>query len=430
MQYFDDLFPAGRWAFSLFLLGTVVVSTSLFATREYDGHDFIISVWAPTHALVEGVNPYDPTNATYFQHYPVPIVSGLYVPTALLLHAPLALLNPSQTVTVMAAINAGLMWLGVLMLIPPRTTLHCLVGGVAGSLVLLSASAIHTIELGQLSGWAFAGLALFAASLRANPSATWLPAIGAVLVALKPQSGIPMLLALALLGSWKVFARAALILIATSVPGIVLLVAAAGTLSTIIRTVHDNLGIQSHIPPTDLAAPYNLRIDGLGVLSHLGGPALTGMTWTVIFFTLASVCVAFVLSLSRERWDVGKEPYVVSLVAMYIVISLYHLTYDQIILYVGPLAALGVVADDTTSNRSSRVLAFGGAVLMATGVALRAGFRARLIALGIPALLVHVAWVVTPTLMGLTLIAWVTVLGYREGSRRHEYRPTTPRVLS
>ena len=153
-------------------------------------------------------------------------------------------------------------------------------------------------------------------------------------------------------------------------------------------------------------------------------------TWTVIFFTLASVCVAFVLSLSRERWDVGKEPYVVSLVAMYIVISLYHLTYDQIILYVGPLAALGVVADDTTSNRSSRVLAFGGAVLMATGVALRAGFRARLIALGIPALLVHVAWVVTPTLMGLTLIAWVTVLGYREGSRRHEYRPTTPRVLS
>jgi Glycosyltransferase family 87 len=418
-----------RRAFSLVLLGTVVVSTSLFAAREYDGHDFINNVWTPIHALLAGMNPYDPANTAYFQHYPVPIVSGLYVPTALLLHAPLALLNPSHTATVMAATNAALMWLGVLLLIPPRTVRHCLVGGIAGALLVISAPAVHTIELGQLSAWAFAGLALFVASLRANPSAMWLPSIGAVLVALKPQSGIPMLVALALLGSWKVLARAAAILIATSLPGIILFVAAAGTSSAVIRTFHDNLSLVSHLPPTDLAAPYNLRIDGLGVLSHLDGPALTGIAWAVIFFTLASAFFAFVLFISRERGVVGTEPYVVSLVTMYIVISLYHLTYDQIILYIGPLTAFGVIADETTPNRSSRVLAFGGVVLMAAGVALRSGFRARLVDLGIPALLVHTAWVVTPTLIGLTLTAWITVLGYREGSRLREYQPTTPRVV-
>jgi len=403
-----------RRALAQAFLGMVIVATSRFAIRYYDGHDFIYNVWTPIHALVAGLNPYDPSNSAYFHQYPVPIVAGLYTPTALLLHAPLALLSPPRTADVMAIVNVLLMWLGVLLLIPPRTARSCFAAGTAGTLLVLSSPAAHTIELGQLSAWAFAGLALVAASLRADPQATWLPSIGTALVALKPQSGIPMLLALAFLGSQKVLWRAAAILIVTSVPGIVLFVTAAGSPSTVIRTIHDNLAVVSRLPPTDLAAPYNLRIDGLGVVSHLHGPALTGMVWPFVILVFATILLALIRHASGRS---TADPYVMLLAALYIVVSLYHLTYDQLLLDVGPLAALSVVAESTRPNQSSRVLAFGGLALMAVELVLRPRFRNGFVDLGIPALLVHTVWVVTPTLIAGTLIIWITVLGYHKGKR-------------
>jgi hypothetical protein len=406
-----------RRALAQVLLGTVVVATSRFAIRYYDGHDFIYNVWTPIHGLLAGLNPYDPTNAAYFQHYPTLVVAGLYTPTALLLHAPLALLTPSRSADVMAILNVLLIWLGVVLLIPPRTARSCFAAGTAGALLVLSSPAAHTIELGQLSAWAFAGLALVAASLRAHPQATWLPSIGTTLVALKPQSGIPMLLALALLGSQKVLWRAAAILIVTSIPGMVLFVTAAGSLSAAIRTILDNLTVVSRLPPTDLAAAYNLRIDGLGIVSHLHGPALTGLVWPVVFLVFATISFALIRSISGRSTDAAADPCVMSFVALYIVVALYHLTYDQLLLDVGPLAALSVVAESARPSQSSRVLAFGGLALMAVELVLRPRFRNGFVDLGIPALLVHTVWVVTPTLIAGTLIIWITVLGYHEGKR-------------
>ena len=396
------------------LLAGAVAATSVVALNRYDGHDFIYSVWAPIRGLLSGLNPYDPANTDYFRRYEVPVVAGLYTPAALLLYAPLALLSRSRAAEAITIINAALIWLGVLLLIPPRTVRGCLLAGVVGALVIASAPAAHTIELGQLSAMAFAGLALFVASLRSGAGAMWLPSIGIVLVALKPQSGIPVLVALAVLGYWQVLARAAAVLVITSVPGALLFMTAAGNPSAVLATVSNNTNVLSRLPPNDLADPRNLRIDALGLVSHLNGLDLTGLVWAG--FVLVAATIAFVLALrvynhgcARPRMD----PSVATLLAVYVVISLYHLTYDQLLLYVGPLAALTAVTQDGSPSRCSRFLAGGAFALVGTGVAFRPGFRARIIDLGISDLIVHKAWVIMPTLIGILLVCGVIALRER-----------------
>jgi len=400
------------------LLGGLVVATSAFAIRYYDGHDFVHNVWAPIHGLLAGYNPYDPAQADYLRRYNLPVVAGLYTPTSLLMHAPLALLSPSRSADVMAVLNAALIWLGVLLLIPPRSPRSCLVAAVAGALLVVSAPAQHTIELGQLSGWAFAGLALLVASLRNQASTTWLPSIGVILVALKPQCAIPILVALGVLGCWQVLARAAAILAVTSLPGALLFIHGAANSSAIMRTVSDNLDLLSRLPPGNLANPSNLRIDALGVLSHLEGPALTGLGWTLVVFVVVTGLLVLVLRAGHDRGARAlADPYVATLVALYIVVAFYHLTYDQLLLYVGPLAAFAVVTESQATSCRSRVIAIGGVALMVAGLILRSGFRARMIRLGLSDPLVHAAWVTLPTLISVALVGWAFMLGRRKGSR-------------
>ena len=396
--------PRARAA-SRVLLGVVALLTAFIAVRHYDSHDFIYSVWTPTRALQAGVNPYDPTNVEYFTRYPVPTVAGLYVPTALLLHAPLAFLSASRAADVMAGLNAALLWLGVLLLIPPRTARSCVIAALAGTAVIGSAAADHTIELGQLSGWAFAGLALFVFSLRHDSSARWLPAIGAVLVSLKPQSGIPFLLALSVLGCWPVVKRAAAILAVTSLPGAALFLQLAGDPAEVFRIVASNAQHMLRLPQGNLAVPHNLRIDALGVVSHLGGPALAGLGWAALTLLVSTVAFAIAIHVERLKRPLAPtDPYVVTLITLFVTLSMYHLTYDQLLLYVGPLTALAVLIARQAPS-SARLFAVSAVALFGAGLISRTAFRDQFVALGVSAPLVHKAWVAAPTLICLVCVA-------------------------
>jgi hypothetical protein len=396
---------------SRLLLGVVMVATSAFAIRYYDGHDFVNNVWAPIHGLLVGYNPYDPTDFAYQLRYHVPVEAGLYLPTALLVHAPLALLSQSHSADVMAVLDVALIWLGVLLLIPSRTSRGCLVAATAGALLVLSAPAQDTIFLGQLSAEAFAGLALLVASLRKDASAKWLPAVGVTLVALKPQSAVPIFVALAALQCWKLLARVGAILAATSLPGALLLVHAAGDPSTIIRTITGNLNHLSHLPPNDLTNPGNIRIDALGIVSHLGGPALTGLGWTAISLAVATGLLMLALhGISARGSRTLADPYVVTVVTLYIVVSLVHLSYDQLLLYLGPLVALGVMTESEAPSTRSNVIAVGGVALAAAGLFFRSGFRGRMIDSGRSFLPVHEAWLSLPTLLVLAIVGCVLAL--------------------
>jgi hypothetical protein len=392
------------------LLGVLMVATFVVALRYYDGHDFVNNVYTPIHGLIAGYNPYDPAGIEYYLRYKVPVVAGLYLPTALFVHAPLALLSQSNSASAIAAIDVAMIWLGVLLLTFPRTFRGYLVAGAAGTLLVLSAPAQDTIFLGQLSGEAFAGLALVVASLRRDVSAKWLPAVGVTMVALKPQSAIPIFVALAVLQYWQVLARAAAIIAVTSVPGTLLFLRAAGSPSAIMRTVTGNLSHLSQLPPNDLTFPGNVRIDALGVLSHLGGPALTGLGWTGIIFAVATGILVLALRAIPRDARTLADPYVVSIVTLYVIGSLVHLSYDQLTFYVGPLTAVGVIIVSKAPSRRVRLIATGGAALAASGIIFRSGFRSRLIHSGRVFPPVHQAWLALPTLIVLAIVGCVQLV--------------------
>jgi hypothetical protein len=407
---------AGRT--QLVLLSAVVAATSLLVIHfnHTDGHDFVNNVWAPARGLIAGLNPYDPATAAYVARFSVPVVAGLYTPTALVLHAPLVLAPAAVSATAMAVLNAALIWTGVLLLIPPTTFAGRLAAAVVGPLVLFSAPADHTIELGQLSGWAFAGLALFIASQRRDQSAVWLPALGAVLVALKPQSGVPFLAALALVGCWPILKRALAVLAATTVPVVGLVVMFAPDPVALARIAIDNVQLLSRLPPGNLANPDNLRIDAAGILAHLDGPVLGGIGWAAVVLVAATVLFALALRAGRDpRTPAATDPCVVSLLGLYVATCSYHLTYDQLLLYVGPLAAVGVVTAGRRSSGSSLALAAGAMVLLGAGLLFRPALRELLVDFGASSLLVHRAWVAGPTLVSLAVTAAALVARrYRE----------------
>ena len=394
---------------ALGVLGVTIAVTSglVLVISDYDAHDFIYSVWAPTRALLQGLNPYDPSELEYFRRYPVPIPAGFYTPAALLLHAPLALLNPAPLAYVVAALNLALIWGGVLCLIPLRTVEGCLAAAVAGTLVVFAAASDQTIELGQLSGAAFFGLALFAAGLRHNPNRVWILVLGTVLVSLKPQSGIPMLVALFALRRVDVLWRSCVILAIASLPGVLLFLSAAGSSASAIATLPANVGVMVQIVPGNLASPYNIRIDALGSLAHLNGPALVGGGWAIATMLAATALLLCALrGCARDLHHRAGHPWLMSLLSVYIVASLYHLTYDQLLLYVGPLAAIGVAAGGSVTSRVTRLLAGGGVVLGVSGLLFRPGVITRIADAGVPPWLLHDVRVAGPTILIAALVVF------------------------
>jgi hypothetical protein len=404
------------------LLGVVVVATTGIAVRYFDGHDFVNNVWAPIRGLLAGYNPYDPHDVGYLDRYAVPIVAGLYVPAALLLHAPLALLSRTGAAVVMALLDALMIWGGVLLLIPPQTVRSTVVAALAGAVVLMSAAAQHTISLAQLSAEAFLGFALVVATLGRGVSprgdaapgkraaGLWVTAIGATLVCLKPQSAIPMLVVLGALGYWRVLGRVALVLMVMSLPGALLFVRAAGSAPAIAQTVRGNLALVGSLPPVFLGNVNNLRVDGLGIVSQLRGPALFELVWMGVAFGASTLLFLLALYGRRARSPVTLgDPYVATLASLYVVGSLYHLTYDQILLYVGPLAAFGALMREDEPSRATEVIAGGGLVLAACGLMFRTGFRNLMMVRGLDPLAVHQAWVAGPTLIAAGIVVAATV---------------------
>jgi hypothetical protein len=391
-----------RWLW--LLLAVVVVATSTLAVRSHDGHDFVNNVWAPLRGLLAGHNPYDPGDSEYLARYEVPVVGALYVPSVYVLHAPLALLGRARSGDVIAAVDALLIWAGVLLLIRPRNVRCCVATACAGALILASAPAQDTIILGQMSAWSFAGLALLVSTAERDRTGGWLPAAGVALVALKPQSGIPIFLALILLRYWRVLVRAAVIVGVTSVPGLVLFARNAGGVAGMWHTGAANLRVLQALPPNDLAIRANNRVDALGALSRFGVPVGNGVVWAVVGLGVSTALLLVVVRARRSYGAQGlRDPLVVTAVSVYVAVALIHLSYDQLLLLVGPLLAVALWLDGE-ADIPAKVVAVGGGAVLAVECAFRAGFRSRLIDAGLDPLRVREAWLTVPTVLAVTSV--------------------------
>jgi hypothetical protein len=414
-----------RWAW--LLLGVAILASSALASRSGDAHDYVNNVWAPIRSLLAGQNPYDPDESAYFLRFGTPVVAGLYVPSALLLHAPLVLLSRARSADVMMMIDAILLWAGVLLLIRPRNSLGIVTTALIGSVIVGSAPAQDTIMLGQLSAWAFAGLALLVHCARRNPSALWLPAFAVAVVALKPQSAIPIFVALAVLRCWPVLMRAAGIVVVASLPGAVLSAHNAGGVTAMGHTVADNLRVLERLPTNDLATRGNIRIDALGVAARLGVPTLSGTWWAFATFALLTVVLLLVVrAMGATGLGAFADPLLATAVSVFVALSFIHLSYDQLLFYVGPLAAAALVLANEADARA-KTLALGGVILVGFELAFRAGIRARMVDAGLSALRVRQAWVTIPTLMSIALIAIALMVGGREPATEPPERATPRR---
>ena len=235
----------------LVLLAVIVVTTVYAARANNNGVDFTNNVWGPARGLLSGRNPYEPANSSYLRRYDLSLVGGLYTPSVLVLHLPLVALSKSRASDVIAVLDALLVWAGVLLLVRPRSSAGFLVATLLGALLVASATVQDSVAFGQIAPWAFFGFALLVRTIDA-PVSPWWPALGVVLISLKPQSMLPLFVVLAFLAAWGVMLRALALLAATSLPGLALLLHAAGSPAAVGRTVRDNLRYFAHIPEDDL----------------------------------------------------------------------------------------------------------------------------------------------------------------------------------
>ena len=313
----------------------------------------------------------------------------------------------------MMVLDATLIWAGVLLLIRPRNSRSVVATAFVGSVIVASGPAQDTIMLAQLSAWAFAGLALLVYCARRNPAAVWLPALAVRWWPSSRNQRSPSSYALAILQCWPVLVRAATIVVVASLPGAAVFSHNAGSLSAAFHTAADNLHTLERLPTNDLASRNNIRIDGLGIAPRFQLPALTGIGWAVAAFLVATVLLlVLVRALGCKGLGARRPSGRDRCIRVRFALSFIHLSYDQVLLYVGPLAAFGLVLEHR-ADVSARALAIGGAVLVAFGFAFRAGFRTRMADAGLSALRVRQAWVTVPTLFCLALVSIAVVVRER-----------------
>jgi len=398
-------------------LGVAVLSTLVYASHSHhDGFDFITSVWAPARALLRGSNPYDPANLVYRRRYGVPQPAALYFPTALLLHAPLVALGRAAAADVMAVLDAALIWGGVLTLVRPRSPRALVATGTLGGLLLLTATTQDAVSVGQVAPWAFLGLGLLSSAPRATRGRAWF-VVGLVVISLKPQSALPVLVAAALLGYRRQVLHALAVLVASSVPGLVLLARAAGGMGAAGHAVRANLRFFSHLNQDDLSNPRNNRIDVFAVVSRLHGPTLTSLGWGLLVLAVLAAA-AFIGTRRLSSWRMSlpgplTNPHILALVSLYIAVCLYHQPYDQLMFFCGPLALVGVILSRPGWRPEDAIALIGGSALMIFELAFRASFRARMVSHGFAEATVRSAYFITPTLLALATVALVGVLGLR-----------------
>lgn len=394
-----------------------VLATCAYAAHSmHDGIDFITCIWGPERALLHGIDPYDPANSAYLGQYAVPHVAPLYTPAALLLHAPLVVLSQARAADAMAAIDAALLWGGVLLVVPPRSPRACAIAGLCGSLLVSTAAAQETIALGQLSALAFFGLCLLAATA---DSSDWWPAVGVVLVSLKPQSAIPIFVLLAVLGHWRVVVRAAGLLAASSLPGLVLFVRAAGGVGEVRHTVTRNLDFFSHYVTNDLASRDNTRVDVLALVDRFHGPTLNAFSWSLLLLVAFAVLLAVACraAAARGRRPRISDPWVLAAVSIGITACLYHQIYDPLLFFCGPLAALGSwVAWREVRGLEDRWLLLGGAALLLFELVFRGGFRLRMIDHGLTLHTVETIYFSVPTIIIIVTVAVTMFIAVRHTS--------------
>jgi Glycosyltransferase family 87 len=315
----------------------VVVATTVWAMyreittfgRPEDvqtGLDFANNTWRAMRALLSGVNIYGPTHAVLPGIGPAWPVSQ-HVPGSLLWQAPFAALPLPAALFTYTFVSILAIWAGVFILTWPKDPAAVFLAACCGGFAIGIAGGPMTLLLGQPTGFMLLGLAVL---VRARQP--WLAGLGFMLAASTIQTGLPLALALLLLGGWRVVWRGIVLALACSLPVMGLDIANAG-FSAFVNSFVGGGSVY--------LVRVNNRIDLGGLLFRAGGAGKGAQV--AVGLALASVALIFLARLPPHLRRISHPP-VLSFVVAFMLLSAYHESYD--LLLVGGAVVPAILVND------------------------------------------------------------------------------------
>jgi hypothetical protein len=295
------------------------------------GGDFRDAIYYPVRALLDGVNPYDPT--AFLAYSPA---SGqwfpLYSPLHLTLHLPLAILSFEAALWLYAGLTL------ILTVVLAGTAVR-LAGFGSSAALVLGVSALLLISNGgranliNLQPTIIIVLAIYLTLVtRDRP---WLAAFGVAVAFIKPQFGLPFVALLFLTDRAGAAWRGLVLTAATAAPVTIRLVLMEGGVGGLLGAIRRNLEFAAN----DTISDYQI---GLARSFDLGSSTLA-MAVALVFILAAVVAL--------DGRAPTASPANLTLFTSAILLGLFHVNYDLLLLTWPALAAARVV----TNGRGTRL---------------------------------------------------------------------------
>lgn len=238
--------------------------------------DYNISVSAPVHGLLAGLNPYDPSSVEYANQFGT-VAAALHSPLVLLASAPAAVFALHPGYLIFTAVSCLMMWVAAWILITPASRGGVVAVIAVGALLSVAGPAMQVQLLGQLTAFVVLGVAL---ALRYPNS--WAGAAGVALTLICPQFGIGFAMLFVALRFGRTVWRAALITVAASLPIVVPAVVFGGGPAEFVRAIRENLAY---------AGGSENAFNRMDIPGLVGGGSLTWMAGGLILLLAAAVCI-------------------------------------------------------------------------------------------------------------------------------------------
>jgi hypothetical protein len=311
------------------------VAASRHVRTRGTGIDFATTTWHAARGLLARQDVY--ATSTRIAGIGQLTPAGEHVPATLLWQSPFAALPLWPGFFAFDAASIAAIWAAVFILTRPRSPQAVVLTACCGAFAILSGAGEWTLLMGQPAGFELLGIAMVVRARR-----PWVAAVGFLLAASTFQTGVPLALALTMLGARAVVWRGALMTVACSLPPVVLGMSAARGPASYTRVFA--LGAFGHLAtlpgqPRGLAEQPN-RID-LGALLLRAGIHSTGVQIAVGALMLA-LALSFLARLPTGLRRLDYPP-VLCLVIAVSILCCYHQPYD-VLLVAGAVIPVALLA--------------------------------------------------------------------------------------
>ena len=295
--------------------------------------DFRDAVYYPTVSFLNGENPYD---QQFVEQYPVRFRMSPYTPLFLSLHVPFGVLPLAASqlsyFVFMIVLTLVLSWLSLRMC--GRNPTVASITGIA-ALILVSRPGHLNLMYGQTT---LEFVLLVYVALYAALRSSWFSGLALAGATMKVTFGLPLAVLMVVERQYRSVAIGICIaILATLIPTLVL-VHAAGGISTLVNTYLECvLGFESAPSTSAVASAY--RIDAVAIIGRLSG--LSPGLFTKLFL-FSSILLVAGLAMRRVRASFrgrAAELFCISVACIAILIATYQQTYGALLLVL-PVMAL------------------------------------------------------------------------------------------